>query len=331
MAGRRHSSIFGPAFAFAATPVAPSKPRDATLPSPPVSPFRRASTMWSTMDDLRVRANDDIAPDQIDPRSLGPLPSNVLQNIFQEVVEEGGRKDLFNVLVASKAMYNEVQKALYHTVAFSSAEVLETIKRPYPYLSKVTIPHEYAKAIIPLAPSLRHLALSFDSTTTSFDLSKTFTQLPLTIESLVLNTTRRDFLTAHAFLPRSLRMLSTVFVAEEATLLLQYLTPLKYLEHVILNVCQASVPSFINPFALGAAPPSPSLMQGVSDVTVDGFVSKLKSLCPSIKAVEVDDQVFQRKGSVWQANDGGRMLRKEIYEINRHADGSAARKWSISH
>ncbi|KAG8812938.1 hypothetical protein FRC18_002736 [Serendipita sp. 400] len=126
-------------------------------------------------------------------------------------------------------------------------------------------------------------------------------------------------------------MLSTVFVAEEATLLLQYLTPLKYLEHVILNVCQASVPSFINPFALGAAPPSPSLMQGVSDVTVDGFVSKLKSLCPSIKAVEVDDQVFQRKGSVWQANDGGRMLRKEIYEINRHADGSAARKWSISH
>ncbi|KAG9020138.1 hypothetical protein FS842_007568, partial [Serendipita sp. 407] len=119
MAGRRHSSIFGPAFAFAATPAAPSKPRDATLPSPPVSPFRRASTMWSTMDDLRVRANDDIAPDQIDPRSLGPLPSNVLQNIFHEVAEEGGRKDLFNVLVASKAMYNEVQKALYHTLILS--------------------------------------------------------------------------------------------------------------------------------------------------------------------------------------------------------------------
>ncbi|KAG8806442.1 hypothetical protein FRC17_004989 [Serendipita sp. 399] len=462
MAARRHSSIFGPAFAEYPAPAQVREP--ALLPTPPISPygrgsisqfsrgsispFSRQSMMWSTLDDMRARACDDIAPDQMDPRTMGRFPSTVLQDVFEHL----DRKDLFNVLVASKAMYNEVQKVLYHTltlspdvsqplyisprvapmvravkiqlgnpyraakhtkwcmellprlknlesieitgrgwdvsvfesclprpwdsyegitgirsfkfegnidlplirflaaqhelteleisssinVPFSSAEVLEAVKRPYPYLSKVTIPHEFAKAIIPLAPVLRHLALSFDSTTTSFDLSKTFTQLPPTIESLVLNTTRRDFLSAHAFLPRSLRMLSTVFVAEDSTLLLQYLTPLKHLEHVILNVCQVSVPSFINPFAMGGdagagVGPSPSVMQGVSDVTVDGFISKLKSLCPTIKSVEVDDQVFQRKGSVWHANDGGRMLRKEIYDITRHCDGSAARKWSISH
>ncbi|PVF95441.1 hypothetical protein CPB86DRAFT_590233 [Serendipita vermifera] len=242
---------------------------------------------------------------------------------------------LIRFLAAQRSL-SELEIVSSMSVPFSSTEVLEIVSMPYDKLSKVTIPHEYAKAIVRIAPNLKHLTLTLDINTTPHDLSVTLSQLPRNLQTLILNTTRRDLLPAHAFLPLGLRTLSTVFVQHEADRLLQYLKPLKHLENVILNVCQPAVPTFINPFAPGAAPPSPTSvssstpLQGVDDRVVDRFVTELKLTCPSVKTVQLDDQVFKRTGSLWAEEKDGSMSRRESYDITSHREGSAARQWRMS-
>lgn len=230
--------------------------------------------------------------------------------------------------LAAQPSLAELELASGMMVPFHSSEVVEVVSTPYFHLTKISIPHEYAKAIIRLAPCLQHLTLTFDVGTTAMDLGDTLKQLPESMQSLIFNTTRRDLLPAHAFLPRSLRMLSTVFVQHESAQMLQYLSHLKFLEHIILNVCQPSVPTFINPFAIGALPPSPTPTQGFDDRAVDVFITQLKVICPNVKTVQVDDQVFNRRSSLWAEERDGSMSRRESYDISRHRDGSAARMWS---
>jgi hypothetical protein len=218
------------------------------------------------------------------------------------------------------------------SVPFSSADVLEIVSTPYPNLRKVTIPHAYAKAIIRLAPALKHLSLTFDFSARSSELAETLTLLPPTLHSLFLNTSRRDFLPAHEFLPRGLRTLSTVLILNESEQFLKYLAPLHDLETVVLNVYQLAVPLFINPWTHGSvsAPSSPTPIQTFDDFSTAKLVSELKIACPSVKNVEVDNQVFNRTGSIWMEESDGSMSHRSSYEIGRNREGSTARLWRMS-
>jgi hypothetical protein len=229
-------------------------------------------------------------------------------------------------LAAQKSLC-ELEIIGFPIVPFMSTEVLALFFTPYANLVKVTIPHAYAKAIICLAPALKHLSLTFDFTTTCEDVSDTIRHLPPDLHSLIFDTTRRDFLQAHAFLPHGLRLLSTVYVQDQADELLLYLLPLKQLQHAILNIYQPSTPSFINPWAPGATPGTP---QGFDNETINAFVSRLKRACSSIKTVQVDDQVYNRTGNTWIEEEDGSMSRRGSYDIHQHRDGSAARLWRAS-
>jgi hypothetical protein len=229
-------------------------------------------------------------------------------------------------LAAQKSLC-EFEIVGFPVVPFSSADVLELFFTPYVSLTKVTIPHAYASPIIRLAPALKHLSLTFDFVTMCDDVSDTLLHLPPNLHSLIFDTTRRDFLQAHAFLPHGLRLLSTVYVQDQADQLLLYLLPLKQLQHVILNIYQPSTPLFINPFTPGDTPVTP---QGFDNETIDGFISRLKRTCPSIKTVQVDDQVYHRTGNTWMEESDGSMSRRGSYDIHQHRDGSAARLWRTS-
>lgn len=233
--------------------------------------------------------------------------------------------------LAAQRSLTELEIVGFPIVPFSSADVVEIFSTPYAYLTKITIPHSYAKAIIRLAPALKHLSLTFDFATMCDDVSETLYSLPPDLHSLIFDTTRRDFLPAHALLPHGLRMLSTVFVQDEADQLLLYLSPLKQLQHVILNIYQTSTPSFINPFAPGATAAAPQGgMQGFDNQTIDRFIKRLKWKCPSIKMVQVDDQVYHRTGNTWVEGLDGTMSRRGSHTIHQHRDGSAAQLWRAS-
>lgn len=233
--------------------------------------------------------------------------------------------------LAAQRSLAELEIVGFPIVPFSSADVLEIFSTPFTCLTKVTIPHSYAKAIIRLAPALKHLSLTFDFATMCDDVSETLYHLPAGLEYLIFDTTRRDFLPAHALLPHGLRLLSTVFVQDEADQLLLYLTPLKQLQHIILNIYQPSTPSFINPFAPNATAAAPQGgWQGFDNVTIDQFIKRLKRACPSIKMVQVDDQVYNRTGNTWMEEPDGTMSRRGSYNIHQHCDGSAAQLWRAS-
>jgi hypothetical protein len=234
--------------------------------------------------------------------------------------------------LAAQRDLTELEIVSSMSVPFSSADVLEIVSNPYPNLQKVTVPHAYAKAIIRLAPALKHLSLTFDVTSRPSELAETLTLLPPTLHSLFLNTSRRDFLPAHEFLPRGLRTLSTVLILSESEQFLQYLAPLHDLETVVLNVYQLAVPLFINPWIQGpvSAPSSPTPMQTFDDSSTAKFVSELKKACPSVKNVEVDNQIFNRTGSIWMEESDGSMSHRSSYEIGRNREGSTARLWRMS-
>ena len=234
--------------------------------------------------------------------------------------------------LAAQRSLVELEIIGFSFVPFSSVDVLELFFKPYPNLTKVTIPHAYAKSIIRLAPSLKHLSLTFDFATRCEEVSETLYHLPPGLHSLVFDTTRRDFLPSHVLLPHGLRLLSTVFVQDQADQLLLYLTPLKQLQHVILNIHQPSKPFFIDPFAPGAAAAAPQggAWQGFDNETIEVFISRLKRTCPSIKTVQVDDQVYNRTGNTWVEELDGSMSRRGSYDIRQHRDGSTARLWRAS-
>jgi hypothetical protein len=277
--------------------------------------------------DIRGRAWEVSVFDSCLPRDLYEGVTSIRSFTFDGTID----LPVIRFLAAQRDL-TELEIVNSTSVPFSSADVLGIVSTPYPNLRKVTVPHAYAKVIIQLAPALKHLSLTFEVSIRPSELANTLTLLPPTLHSLFLNTSRRDFLPAHEFLPRGLRTLSTVLILSESEQLLKYLAPLHYLETVVLNVYQLAAPLFINPWTQGSvsAPSSPAPTQPFDDSSTAKFVSRLKKACPSVKNVEVDNQIFNRTGSTWMEESDGSMSHRNSYEIGRNREGSTARLWRMS-
>jgi hypothetical protein len=127
-------------------------------------------------------------------------------------------------------------------------EALAALPPALPDLRKLNSTSTICKHLLPLAPELKHVKLAFDLLETLPDVVSTIASLPLSIESVFFNTTRKDLTPALAALPRTLKNLSTVLVLDQQEALLEHLTPLGSLEQLVLNVHQ-SPPSLINPWS----------------------------------------------------------------------------------
>ena len=162
-------------------------------------------------------------------------------------------------------------------------EALAVLPPTLPALRKLKTSNSICTHLLPLAPGLKHVKLAFDLTETLQDVISTVASLPPSVVSVLFNTTRKDLTPALAVLPRNLKNLSTVLVADQQEALLEHLGALGSLERLVLNVHQS--PSLVNPWAspmtsLLSLSNTPNTSPSLSSIPLPGSPFALPKLSP---------------------------------------------------